>query len=197
MTRWVSFRHSSICRRSPKRLRSVAQCAVSYSSKNCCRIAVPSLAGIGGNHFIHAARRNVDMTVICVNNYTYGMTGGQVSPTTPAEDLSTTIPPPTSAGRGDARWRSGLLIALRRLLDASDRIHRQRRLHAPRLPKGFLPWSLTQPWQLPRRCEIRSQNTWRPFHPPFACPSPKLFACHRLYACAIRNIRLIYINHRV
>jgi 2-oxoglutarate ferredoxin oxidoreductase subunit beta len=50
------------------------------------------MAGIGGNHFIHAARRNVDMTVICINNYNYGMTGGQVSPTTPAEDLSTTTP---------------------------------------------------------------------------------------------------------
>jgi len=40
------------------------------------------LAGIGGNHLIHAARRNLDITVICVNNFTYGMTGGQVSPTT-------------------------------------------------------------------------------------------------------------------
>ena len=50
------------------------------------------MAGIGGNHFIHAARRNVDMTVICINNYNYGMTGGQVSPTTPAQDLSTTTP---------------------------------------------------------------------------------------------------------
>ena len=50
------------------------------------------MAGIGGNHFIHAARRNVDMTVICINNFNYGMTGGQVSPTTPAEDLSTTTP---------------------------------------------------------------------------------------------------------
>ncbi len=38
---------------------------------------------IGGNHFIHAARRNVDMTVLCVNNFTYGMTGGQLGPTTP------------------------------------------------------------------------------------------------------------------
>jgi 2-oxoglutarate ferredoxin oxidoreductase subunit beta len=34
------------------------------------------LFGIGGNHFIHAARRNMDLTVICVNNFTYGMTGG-------------------------------------------------------------------------------------------------------------------------
>jgi 2-oxoglutarate ferredoxin oxidoreductase subunit beta len=38
---------------------------------------------IGGNHFIHAARRNMDMTVILMNNNIYGMTGGQVSPTTP------------------------------------------------------------------------------------------------------------------
>jgi 2-oxoglutarate ferredoxin oxidoreductase subunit beta len=41
------------------------------------------IAGIGGNHFIHAARRNLDITVICVNNFNYGMTGGQSGPTTP------------------------------------------------------------------------------------------------------------------
>jgi 2-oxoglutarate ferredoxin oxidoreductase subunit beta len=39
------------------------------------------LFAIGGNHFIHAARRNVDINVICVNNFNYGMTGGQVAPT--------------------------------------------------------------------------------------------------------------------
>ncbi len=38
---------------------------------------------IGGNHFIHAARRNIDLTVILMNNNIYGMTGGQFSPTTP------------------------------------------------------------------------------------------------------------------
>jgi 2-oxoglutarate ferredoxin oxidoreductase subunit beta len=43
------------------------------------------IAGIGGNHFIHAARRNLDITVVCVNNFNYGMTGGQVGPTTPHE----------------------------------------------------------------------------------------------------------------
>jgi 2-oxoglutarate ferredoxin oxidoreductase subunit beta len=48
--------------------------------------------GIGGNHFIHAARRNVDLTVICINNFNYGMTGGQVSPTTPADKWTTTTP---------------------------------------------------------------------------------------------------------
>jgi len=41
------------------------------------------LSGIGGNHLIHAARRNIGLTVFLVNNYIYGMTGGQVSPTTP------------------------------------------------------------------------------------------------------------------
>jgi 2-oxoglutarate ferredoxin oxidoreductase subunit beta len=50
------------------------------------------LAGIGGNHFIHAARRNVDLTVICVNNHNYGMTGSQVSPTTPVGGNTTTTP---------------------------------------------------------------------------------------------------------
>ncbi len=50
------------------------------------------LFAIGGNHFIHAARRNVDMTVICVNNLIYGMTGGQVAPTTPVTAKGTTYP---------------------------------------------------------------------------------------------------------
>lgn len=50
------------------------------------------LSAIGGNHLIHAARRNVDMTVICVNNFTYGMTGGQVTPTTPCEAKASTTP---------------------------------------------------------------------------------------------------------
>ena len=47
---------------------------------------------IGGNHFIHAARRNIDMTLIVFNNYTYGMTGGQYSPTQPLDSYSTTTP---------------------------------------------------------------------------------------------------------
>lgn len=49
-------------------------------------------AAIGGNHLIHAARRNLDVTVICSNNLIYGMTGGQVSPTTPEGAKSTTTP---------------------------------------------------------------------------------------------------------
>ncbi len=50
------------------------------------------LFAIGGNHIIHAARRNIDMTVICVNNFTYGMTGGQVTPTTPYSAKASTTP---------------------------------------------------------------------------------------------------------
>ncbi|MBC8433894.1 MAG: 2-oxoacid:ferredoxin oxidoreductase subunit beta [Desulfobacterales bacterium] len=50
------------------------------------------LFAIGGNHFIHAARRNMDMTVICVNNLNYGMTGGQAAATTPYKAKTTTTP---------------------------------------------------------------------------------------------------------
>jgi len=50
------------------------------------------LFAIGGNHFIHAARRNMDITVICVNNFIYGMTGGQVAATSPYGAISTTTP---------------------------------------------------------------------------------------------------------
>ena len=45
---------------------------------------------IGGNHFIHAARRNLDLTAIIINNQIYGMTGGQFSPTTPYGAKATT-----------------------------------------------------------------------------------------------------------
>ncbi len=59
---------------------------------------------IGGNHFIHAARRNVDITVVLFNNCIYGMTGGQVSPTTPLGARSATsrlgnLEPPFDAAR--------------------------------------------------------------------------------------------------
>ncbi len=50
------------------------------------------LFAIGGNHFLHAARRNMDLTVICVNNLNYGMTGGQAAATTPSLARTTTTP---------------------------------------------------------------------------------------------------------
>jgi len=50
------------------------------------------LTSIGGNHLIHAARRNVNLNVICINNFNYGMTGGQVGPTTPIGARGSTAP---------------------------------------------------------------------------------------------------------
>lgn len=74
------------------------------------------LLAIGGNHFIHAARRNIDLTVICVNNLIYGMTGGQVAATTPINAKTTT----TQVGNPDApfnlplmAWASGATYVAR------------------------------------------------------------------------------------
>jgi 2-oxoglutarate ferredoxin oxidoreductase subunit beta len=50
------------------------------------------ISAIGGNHLIHAARRNMDIKVFCVNNFIYGMTGGQAAPTTPITAKTTTSP---------------------------------------------------------------------------------------------------------
>jgi 2-oxoglutarate ferredoxin oxidoreductase subunit beta len=50
------------------------------------------ISAIGGNHFIHAARRNMDISVVCVNNNVYGMTGGQAAPTTQLGDITSTTP---------------------------------------------------------------------------------------------------------
>ncbi|MFP3953142.1 MAG: thiamine pyrophosphate-dependent enzyme [Candidatus Bipolaricaulota bacterium] len=90
------------------------------------------LFSIGGNHFIHAARRNIDLSVICVNNYTYGMTGGQVAPTTPKTAMATTAPygnferpfnlPNLAASAGAvyvARWTS---LHVRRMKKAFQKI---------------------------------------------------------------------------
>lgn len=49
-------------------------------------------ASIGGNHLIHAARRNIDLTALVMNNHNYGMTGGQYSPTTPQQVPASTAP---------------------------------------------------------------------------------------------------------
>ena len=50
------------------------------------------ISAIGGNHLIHAARRNIDLTVIVYNNFNYGMTSGQYSPLTPKGGRATTSP---------------------------------------------------------------------------------------------------------
>lgn len=63
------------------------------------------LFAIGGNHFIHAARRNMDIIVVCVNNFTFGMTGGQVAATTPFGAKSTT----TASGNSETPFNLPLL----------------------------------------------------------------------------------------
>jgi 2-oxoglutarate ferredoxin oxidoreductase subunit beta len=50
------------------------------------------IAGIGGNHLIHNARRNMDMVVLCINNFIYAMTGGQAAATTPLTANTSTSP---------------------------------------------------------------------------------------------------------
>jgi 2-oxoglutarate/2-oxoacid ferredoxin oxidoreductase subunit beta len=88
------------------------------------------LIAIGGNHFIHAARRNIDLTVICINNFNYAMTGGQVGPTTPLTAKATTTPygnfehpfnlPALAASCGAtyvARWT---VLHVRRLIKAFE-----------------------------------------------------------------------------
>ncbi len=65
------------------------------------------IASIGGNHLIHAARRNTDVTIICANNGIYGMTGGQVTPTTPSGARTVTTP----AGNPDTPFDLCALVA--------------------------------------------------------------------------------------
>jgi len=86
------------------------------------------LISIGGNHFIHGARRNQNLLVICVNNFIYAMTGGQLAPTTPLTARATTAPygsferpfnlPALAMSAGAsyvARWTS---LHIRRLTDS-------------------------------------------------------------------------------
>jgi 2-oxoglutarate ferredoxin oxidoreductase subunit beta len=94
------------------------------------------LSGIGGNHFIHAARRNMDMLIVLVNNFIYAMTGGQNAPTTPLTARSSTMPfgnfenpfnlPYLAQSCGAtyvARWTS---LHIRRLTKAfSEALHRK------------------------------------------------------------------------
>jgi 2-oxoglutarate ferredoxin oxidoreductase subunit beta len=57
-----------------------------------CHMGDGETSAIGGNHLIQSARRNVDIVAICVNNFNYGMTGGQFSPTTPLGGITKTSP---------------------------------------------------------------------------------------------------------
>ena len=87
------------------------------------------LIAIGGNHFIHAARRNMDLTVICVNNFIYGMTGGQLGPTTPTEARTSTSP----AGNRDHPFNLAYLAAA----SGASYVARWTTLHVRRLERAL------------------------------------------------------------
>ena len=87
------------------------------------------LIAIGGNHFIHAARRNMDLTVICVNNFIYGMTGGQLAPTTPTGARTSTSP----AGNHDHPFNLAYLAAA----SGASYVARWTTLHVRRLERAF------------------------------------------------------------
>ena len=61
------------------------------------------ILGIGGNHFIHSSRRDIDMAVLCVNNSVYGLTGGQLSPTTKKGMKTVTTPDGSNIDAIDAQ----------------------------------------------------------------------------------------------
>jgi 2-oxoglutarate ferredoxin oxidoreductase subunit beta len=87
------------------------------------------LIAIGGNHFIHAARRNMDLTVICVNNFIYGMTGGQLAPTTPTTARTSTSP----MGNRDHPFNLAYLAAA----SGASYVARWTTLHVRRLERAF------------------------------------------------------------
>jgi len=87
------------------------------------------LVSIGGNHLIHTARRNADLMVICVNNFIYAMTGGQVAPTTPITAKSSTSP----FGNFEHPFNLPLLAAS----SGAVYVARWTALHIRRLTKAF------------------------------------------------------------
>jgi 2-oxoglutarate ferredoxin oxidoreductase subunit beta len=88
------------------------------------------LVSIGGNHFIHAARRNIGIVIICVNNFIYGMTGGQMAPTTPIGDYITQSTP---YGNVDPSFN---LVALAAVSGATY-VARWTALHQVRMQESF------------------------------------------------------------
>jgi 2-oxoglutarate ferredoxin oxidoreductase subunit beta len=125
------------------------------------------LFAIGGNHFIHAARRNMDITVICVNNLTYGMTGGQAAATTPfkAKTATTTSGnPETPFNLPLLAWASGATHVARWTMlhtrDLADSIH-QALLHPG---FSFIEALSPCPVNFGRRNKEKTLDTLKKYH---------------------------------
>ena len=125
------------------------------------------MCAIGGNHFIHAARRNMDLTVVCVNNLTYGMTGGQVAATTPHMAKSSTTTsgnPETPFNLPLLAWASGATYVARWTMlhgrDLADAIEEAI------LRKGFSFIEVLSPCPINygRRNKEKSLQTLRNYH---------------------------------
>ncbi len=112
------------------------------------------VSAIGGNHFIHACRRNIDLTVICMNNMIYGMTGGQGSPCTPVGMISTTTPP-----YGGAAEPVFDLAELAVAAGGANHVARWTSYHTKELTKPLRPVLPTKGSRLSRRwCSARPHS---------------------------------------
>ncbi len=88
------------------------------------------IVSIGGNHFIHAARRNHDINVVIINNMIYGMTGGQLAPTTPKKAKTTTTP--------YGSFEEPLNIPLLAIASGATYVARWSVVHVENLHKSFI-----------------------------------------------------------
>ncbi len=93
------------------------------------------LASIGGNHLLHAARRNPDLTVLCNNNNVYGLTGGQAGPTTPRD--TKTVSSPAGAAYDPVNLQN-LMKAGSRYFYAKTTVYHQ--LHLRNCMKEAIAW---------------------------------------------------------
>jgi len=91
------------------------------------------LLGIGLNHLIHCARRNTDITVICMNNHIYGMTGGQASPTTGKGVITKTSP---NGNEFEPINAQGILMSNKKYFYARTNPYNPKHLHSC-LEKAF------------------------------------------------------------
>jgi 2-oxoglutarate ferredoxin oxidoreductase subunit beta len=128
------------------------------------------LTAIGGNHLIHAARRNLDIKVICVNNLVYAMTGGQTAPTTPETSTTSTSP----FGTFEPNWNMPHLVEAA----GACYVARWTTFHVKQLEKAMtelLSISVATAWAMAWTpcCFTRRRAASRTAPPPLTWTSPR------------------------